>query len=86
MHSHPFPARAPVASTCCHRNRGAGGVVGDDAMCERCLAVSVVALSPVTTLRAAPQKLLVCLDPLTLRLFAKLPQQQGQAEQLIQVR
>ena len=76
--------RASAAAPTAHR--GAGEVLGDDAMRERCLAVSVVALSTVTTLRASPQKLLACLDLLTLRLFGKLAAQQGQAEQLIQVR
>lgn len=56
-------------------------------MRERRLGVSVVALTSVVTLRLAPQKLLSALDPLTLRLFGKLKQQQtpGQ-QQLIQVR
>lgn len=52
-------------------------MLGDDAVRDRRLAVGVVAADEgVVTLRVSPQKFLSSLDPLTLRLFARLRQQQ----------
>jgi hypothetical protein len=55
-------------------------------MRERRLAVSVVALTAVATLRVPPQKLLTGLDALTLLLLGRLQKQQDpEQQQLIQV-
>lgn len=52
-------------------------MLGDDAVRDRRLAVGVVAADKVVvTLRVSPQKFLGALDPLTLRLFSRLRQQQ----------
>eukprot|EP00775_Hariotina_reticulata_P011127 gene11127-11281_t len=65
--------------------RGPGAILGDDAIRERRLAVSVVALTAVVTLRLPPQKLLTGLDALTLRLLGRLQKQQDpQQQRLIQ--
>jgi hypothetical protein len=61
-------------------------VLGDDALRERRLAVGVLAATQVTTLKIEVLKFMSCMDPLTLRLFGRLQQQQPPAQQrLIQV-
>lgn len=63
--------------------RGPGAVLGDDAVRDRRLAVGVVAAKDgVVTLRVSPQKFLAALDPLTLRLFSRLRQQQDDTLQV----
>jgi hypothetical protein len=63
--------------------RGPGIVLGDDAVRDRRLAVGVVAAEDgVVTLRVSPQKFVATLDPLTLRLFSRLRQQQDGALQV----
>jgi hypothetical protein len=58
-------------------------VLGDDAVRDRRLAVGVVAAEDgVVTLRVSPQKFVATLDPLTLRLFSRLRQQQDSALQV----
>lgn len=58
-------------------------MLGDDAVRDRRLAVGVVAAEDAAvTLRVSPQKLLASLDPLTLRLFSRLRQQQDNALQV----
>jgi hypothetical protein len=64
-------------------HRGPGAVLGDDAVRDRRLAVGVVAAEDgVVTLRVSPQKFLASLDPLTLRLFSRLRQQQDNSVQV----
>jgi hypothetical protein len=80
------------STTCVHPlhviyRRGPGAVLGDDALRERRLAVGVLAATKVTTLKIEVLKFMSCMDPLTLRLFGRLQQQQPPAQQrLIQVR
>lgn len=70
-----------VCVNCCYR--GPGAVLGDDAVRDRRLAVGVVAAEDgAVTLRVSPQKFLASLDPLTLRLFSMLRQQQDNALQV----
>lgn len=58
-------------------------MLGDDALREKRLAVGVVAAQDdVITLRVTPQKFLAALDPLTLRLFSRLRQQQDDTLQV----
>lgn len=58
-------------------------MLGDDAVRDRRLAVGVAAAEDgVVTLRVSPQKFLASLDPLTLRLFSRLRQQQDSALQV----
>lgn len=58
-------------------------MIGDDAVRDRRLAVGVVATEDgVVTLRMSPQKFLASLDPLTLRLFSRIRQQQDGALQV----
>lgn len=62
-------------------------MLGDDAVRDKRLAVGVVAAEEdgVLTLKVAPQKFLSSLDPLTLRLFGKLRQQQQETLQVIAI-
>jgi hypothetical protein len=73
-----------LSRACSPLHRGPGAVLGDDGIRDRRLAVGVVAAeSGVVTLRVSLQRFLASLDPLTLRLFGRLRQQQ---EQSLQVR
>jgi hypothetical protein len=57
--------------------------LGDDCVREKRMAVSVISLSPVTALHLPAHKFMTLLDPLTLRLFARLRPQHGVGQQLL---
>lgn len=62
--------------------QGPGALLGDDVLRERRMGCSVVAASRVTALRLPPHKLPQLLEPLTLRLLARLRPQTGAAAAL----
>ena len=58
-------------------------MLGDACVREKRMAVSVVSLTPGTALHLPAHKFMTLLDPLTLRLFARLRPQHGVGQQLL---